>query len=163
MRLRPLVIVLAVQVLLGALLLFLIASGTLEDWLTNDDSPAPTAAAPAVAARPAAKANRFDGAAAYAWAKRIVGYGPRPAGSPTSRQVAGVLRPALPHGRFEDIGGGLRNIVGSLPGRGRPILLIAHYDTTPVPDYVGANNSAAAVGAVLEIARALRREKAGRA
>src|SRR3954469_554270 len=163
MRLRPLVIVLAVQIVLGAVLLWLITSGTLEDWLTDDDGGSgSTAAVPAVVARPAKAVDRFDGPAAYAWAKRIVALGPRPAGSATSRRVAAMLRPALPGGRLGAIGAGLQNVVGTLPGRGAPILVIAHHDTTPVEDYVGANNSAAAVGAVIELARALKRYPGGR-
>ena len=161
---RPLVIVLAVQVLLGGLLVVLIATGTIADWLgSDDDSPPPaqtTAAAPAAAAAPVvprAKVNRIDGARAMAWARRQVQLGPRPAGSAAQRRASLFLRDALPRGRFVPIGGGLRNIQGAIAGRGAPILVIAHYDTTPVPDYLGANNSAAAVGVVLEIARALRR------
>jgi glutaminyl-peptide cyclotransferase len=162
MRLRPLVIVLATQVILGGVLLFLVASGTLRGWLTDEDSSS-NAAPPAVVAKPAAaRVDRFDGPGAMAWAKRIVGYGPRPAGSDTSRRVAAVLRSALPGGRLDPVDGGLQNVVGSLPGRGAPILLIAHYDTTPVAGYVGANNSAAAVGTVIELARALKRFPGGR-
>src|SRR5947209_528208 len=97
------------------------------------------------------------------WARRQVALGPRPAGSAAERRSGALLVRALPRGRFEDIGGGLRNVVGSIPGRGAPILLIAHYDTTPVPGYLGANNSAAAVGAVVELARALRSDPRGRA
>ncbi len=62
----------------------------------------------------------------------------------------------LPHGRFEPVSGGLRNIVGGLPGRLPAIVVAAHYDTTDVPGYLGANNSAAGVGAVIALARALR-------
>ena len=36
------------------------------------------------------------------------------------------------------------------------ILLVAHYDTTDVPGYLGANNSATGVGAVIAIAKALK-------
>ena len=162
MRLRPLVIVLAVQIVLGGVLLWLIASGTLEGWLTDDDSSGSTAAVPAVVARTGKPVDRFDGAAAYAWAKRIVALGPRPAGSETSRKVAATLRPALPGGHLDPVPGGLQNVVGSLPGKGAPILVIAHHDTTPVEGYVGANNSAAAVGAVIELARALKRYPGGR-
>jgi peptidase M28-like protein len=170
LRVRPLAIVLAVQLVLGGVLLFLIASGTLSDWLTGSDDTGkpppqrPRAAVPAVPAVPvvpSADVNRVDGARAMAWAQRQVALGPRPAGSPAQRKAAAFLRAALPDGRFVAIGGGLRNIEGRLPGRGRPVLVIAHYDTTPVPGYLGANNSAAAVGVVLEIARALRREKGG--
>ena len=61
----------------------------------------------------------------------------------------------LPHGGFEAVPGGLRNVVGELPGRAPAIVVGAHYDSTPVPGYLGANNSAAGVAAVVELARAL--------
>ncbi len=55
--------------------------------------------------------------------------------------------------------GGLRNIVGGLPGRKPAIVVAAHYDTTDVPGYLGANNSAAGVGAVIALARALKGDR----
>jgi glutaminyl-peptide cyclotransferase len=61
----------------------------------------------------------------------------------------------LPAGHFERVPGGLRNIVGGLPGTEPAVVVGAHYDTTPVAGYVGANNSAVGVGAVIEIARDL--------
>jgi Zn-dependent M28 family amino/carboxypeptidase len=79
--------------------------------------------------------------------------------------VAETLRLALPNGRFDQLDPahpGLRNIVGTLSGKGAPVTVIAHYDTTPVPGYLGANNSAAAVGTVIEVARALKRYPGGR-
>jgi hypothetical protein len=170
LRVRPLAIVLAVQLVLGGLLLFLIASGTLRDWLGSGD-PKPRPRQPAAArppprpaatpAVPAARVDRVDGNRAMVWARRQVALGPRPAGSPAERQSAGFLRDALPGGRFVAIGGGLRNVEGRIGGRGAPVFVIAHYDTTPVPGYLGANNSAAAVGVVLEIARALRSSASG--
>ncbi len=81
--------------------------------------------------------------------------GPRPAGSAASRALAERLRARLPGGRFEDVPGGLRNVVGGLPGRGRPILLGAHYDTKDIPGFVGANDGAGGVAAVLGVTRAL--------
>lgn len=65
----------------------------------------------------------------------------------------------LPHGRFEPVGHGLRNIVGTLPGP-RPALVIgAHYDTQLRPKgFVGANDSAAGTAAVIELTRALRHD-----
>jgi hypothetical protein len=95
----------------------------------------------------------FDASRALATARLQVGYGPRPAGSAAERAVAVVLRRMLPDAHFEPVPGGLRNIVGGLPGREPAIVVGAHYDTTPVAGYLGANNSAAAVGAVIEIAR----------
>jgi len=173
-RLRPLVIVLAVQLLLAGGLIVAIASGALSDLFGGDDSSSGTIAAtradtaprlsptPALPVVPRARVNRFDASRAMAWARRQVALGPRPAGSAAQRRAAEFLRAALPGGRFVSIGGGLRNIEGRLPGRGDPILVIAHYDTTPVPGYLGANNSAAAVGAILELARDLRHRPPGR-
>ena len=113
----------------------------------------------AASGRDSARPAAFDRAAAYSLVKRILAYGPRPAGSTAERRVAAVLRPLLPGGRFEAVPGGLRNIVGRLPGREPAIVVAAHYDSTPVPGYLGANNSAAGVAAVVEIAAALGRDR----
>ena len=62
----------------------------------------------------------------------------------------------LPNGAFEPVPGGLRNVVGSLPGPGPAILIGAHYDTEAhPPGFVGANDGAAGTAAVVELARAL--------
>lgn len=108
---------------------------------------------------PVPTSHRFDTARAYALTRLILTYGPRPAGSPAERRLAARLVRLLPHGRFEPVPGGLRNIVGTLPGREPAIVLAAHYDSTPVPGYLGANNSAAGVAAVIETARTLARER----
>src|SRR4051794_39699175 len=108
---------------------------------------------------PKPKVDHFDAARAYSLAQRQVALGPRPPLSAAQRKAAAFLRAGLPNGRFEEVGGGLRNIVGELPGRMPAILLVAHYDTTDEPGYLGANNSAAAVGAVVELARALRQDR----
>jgi Iap family predicted aminopeptidase len=92
--------------------------------------------------------------------QRQVDYGQRPAGSPQLRALAKKLRPLLPGGRFESIPGepALRNIVGSLKGRGKAIVLGAHYDTLAKPKgFVGANNGAAGTAIVIEVARQLAR------
>lgn len=101
---------------------------------------------------------RFDGPHAFALLKLQVDMGPRPAGSETSRLLAEQLRQRLPNGHFEAVPGGLRNVVGSLPGKRPPIVLGAHYDTkdTP-PGFVGAEDGAGGTAGVLEIARELRR------
>jgi peptidase M28-like protein len=98
----------------------------------------------------------FDGRYAYDLTKLQLSYGPRPAGSQAQRAVAARLVRLLPGGHFETVPGGLRNIVGQLPGRLPAILVVAHYDTTDVPGYLGANNSAAGVGAVIALAKALK-------
>ena len=101
----------------------------------------------------------FDGRYAYELTKLQVSYGPRPAGSVAQRAVAARLVKLLPGGHFEPVPGGLRNIVGQLPGRRPAIVVAAHYDTTDVPGYLGANNSATGVGAVIAIARALKGDR----
>lgn len=109
---------------------------------------------------PAARADRFDGDRAFADARSQVARGPRPAGSPASRRLAAWLRTQLPGGRFESVPGGLRNVVGTLPGTKPAIVVGAHYDTKLVdgaPRFVGANDGAAGTAVVLELARALRR------
>jgi len=73
------------------------------------------------------------------------------------RRLAGRLRALLPHARFEDFGGGERNIVGVLPGRLPATVIGAHYDSEAhPPGFVGANDSAAGTAAVVELARDLR-------
>jgi hypothetical protein len=117
-------------------------------------------------ARPAAeRVDRFDGARAFAFLERQVKLGPRPAGSAASHRLARLIRARLPRGRFEPVPGhpGLRNVVGRLPGRKPAILLAAHYDTKDTPKgFVGAEDGAGGTAAVLEVARALRREPAPR-
>jgi hypothetical protein len=102
------------------------------------------------------KVDRFDGARAFAELRRQVEMGPRPAGSAASRRLAARIRRALPRGRYEQVPGGLRNVVGRLPGRKPAVVVAAHYDTKKLPGFVGANDGAAGTAAVLELARALR-------
>jgi hypothetical protein len=101
------------------------------------------------------RVDRFDSKRAFAELRRQVEMGPRPAGSAASRRLATRLRGALPEGRFESVSGGLRNVVGTLPGRTPAIVVAAHYDTKRLPGFVGANDSAGGTAAVLELARAL--------
>jgi glutaminyl-peptide cyclotransferase len=121
--------------------------------LARSDEEEPARPRPA-----AAKVDRFDSARAFAELERQVELGPRPAGSPTLRRLAERLRRELPGGRFEPVPGhrGLRNVVGRLPGSNPPILIAAHYDSKDIPNFLGANDSAAGTAAVLEIARVLR-------
>jgi glutaminyl-peptide cyclotransferase len=106
---------------------------------------------------------RFDAAHGFALLKMQVAMGPRPAGSAASRTLATMLRDRLPNGRFEAVPDGLRNVVGSLPGKGPPIVLGAHYDTKDSPPgFVGAEDGAGGTAELLEVARALRKAKAPR-
>jgi peptidase M28-like protein len=102
--------------------------------------------------------DRFDGARAFRALTHQVEMGPRPSGSPQSRELAAWLRDRLPHGRYDDHGP-IRNVVGHLPGRRPAIVVAAHYDTKDMPGFVGAEDGAGGTAAVLEIARALRHMK----
>ena len=92
--------------------------------------------------------------------EQVEDYGWRPAGSPALRRLAVRLRALLPRGRFEDVPGhpGLRNVVGSVPGRMPAIVVGAHYDVEAAPEgFVGANDGAAGTAAVVTLARAFAR------
>ncbi len=97
--------------------------------------------------------NRFDANRAWRLVELQLASGQRPAGSPRLRRLAVKLRPLLPHGRFEALPGepGLRNVVGTLPGRRPGIVVGAHYDTLASPrGFVGANNGAAGSAIALD-------------
>jgi glutaminyl-peptide cyclotransferase len=110
------------------------------------------------AAETTPRTQRFDENAAWRFLVRQVQIGPRPAGSPASRDLAELLRASIPHGRFQAVPGGLRNVVGTVPGRDpeRFVVVGAHYDTKDLPDYVGANDNASGVAVVRQLARSIR-------
>ena len=143
---RPLFAVLGVQVLLVAVFVALVVSGALP--LASDGKPGSGAA----------RVNRFDGPAAWRLLKLQVELGPRPAGSAQSRELAARLRKLLPHGRYQAVPGGLRNVVGRVPGRdrGRYVVVGAHYDTKDMPGFVGANDGAGGTAELVQLARQLR-------
>jgi glutaminyl-peptide cyclotransferase len=114
--------------------------------------------------RPAAttRVDRFDSDRAWKLIELQLGYGQRPAGSAQLRRLAPKLRDRLPRGHFEPIPGepGLRNVVGTIPGRRPGLVIGAHYDTLVKPEgFVGANNGAAGSAIVVELGRALQRLK----
>jgi glutaminyl-peptide cyclotransferase len=116
------------------------------------DGDDPTASA-------ALKVDRFNRDRAFADLRYQVELGPRPAGSETSRELAEWLSERLPNGRLEPLRGGLQNVTGRIPGKGKPILVAAHYDTKDIPGFVGANDGAGGTAAVLEIARVMEKAK----
>jgi Peptidase family M28 len=141
--------VLAVQVLLGVALVALVATDNLPFGGDDEADGAPQR-----------KVDEFDSAAAWRLLREQVELGPRPAGSATSRKLARRLRRLLPRGRFEAVPGGLRNVVGAIPGR-EPgyVVLGAHYDTKDIPGFVGANDGAGGTAMAVQIARTLRRPR----
>jgi hypothetical protein len=131
--------------------------GGLLAWRAGDDAPQPVAST--LPRAPAARTDRFDAGRAMRLVRLQLSAGTRPAGSPQLRRMAVRLKALLPAARFEDVAGhpGLRNIVGEIPGSEPAIVLGAHYDTEyHPPGFVGANDAAAAVAAVIEVARGLR-------
>jgi glutaminyl-peptide cyclotransferase len=128
-------------------------------------SAAPKPAPPAPTTIPVANAtrvDRFDADRAWNLLKFQVKLGPRPAGSLAAKHLAGYIKARLPHGRFEAVPGGLTNVVGELPGKGKAILLAAHYDTKDLPGFVGAEDGAGGTAEMLELARALQKAKRGK-
>jgi len=149
---RPLYVVLAVQVALGLSLIALVVTGNTP--FTSGSSDESAAAAP----RP--KIDRFDSATAYELLRRQVELGPRPAGSDRSRELARLIRRSLPNGRFQRVPGGLRNVVGVIPGRSRERVIVgAHYDTKDLPGFVGANDGASGTAVLVQLSRTFRRRK----
>ena len=102
-------------------------------------------------------ADRFDAHAAMTLVEQQITLGPRPAGSDASRMLAAQLRRELPHGSYQDVPGGLRNVIGSVKGRepDRTVVVGAHYDTKDLPGFVGANDGASGTAVVVELARRL--------
>ena len=110
---------------------------------------------------------------AYANIKHLVGFGPRPAGSPSlenaRRWIKTELREAgcqVEEDRFTaatPLGAiPMVNVIGEIPGQeSKVVVLAAHYETKRFATFpfVGANDSASGVGLVLELARALANRK----
>jgi glutaminyl-peptide cyclotransferase len=111
-------------------------------------------------AAPAPRPNvdRFDEQAAFAFLKRQVALGPRPAGSAPSRRLAAILRASVPNGRFQAVPGGFRNVVATVRGRdpSRFVVVGAHYDTKDLPGFVGANDGASGTAVVRQLARTIK-------
>jgi glutaminyl-peptide cyclotransferase len=65
---------------------------------------------------------------------------------------------SIPGGRYQAVPGGLRNVVGTIPGRNprRKVVIGAHYDTKDLPGFVGANDGASGTAVVRQLARTIR-------
>jgi glutaminyl-peptide cyclotransferase len=147
---KPLAIIVGVQVAVGLLLIGLVATDNVPFGDDEaDGAPAPRAAV-----------DRFDAKPAWRLLREQVELGPRPAGSEASRALAERLRELLPRGRFQAVAGDLRNVIGTVRGREHGyVVLGAHYDTKDLPGFVGANDGAAGTALVTEIARQLKRPR----
>lgn len=126
---------------------------------------AKAAASSADKAPPASQTGGFDGQRAYDYTAKLVSFGPRPAGSDAlAKMQAYVLGEMKTTGCDVDeddfhaqtpIGVlTMRNIVAKAPGEGKGIiLLISHYDTVRVPNFIGAEDGGSSSGLLMELAR----------
>jgi len=130
--------------------------------------PAAQTAVPAAEAVPPATATGgFDGAKAFDHVAKLVGFGPRPPDSDALSQEQHYIRSQLqslgcavdeddfhaqtPLGELA-----MKNIVAKIPGTGPGIiLLLTHYDTKRVANFVGAEDGGSSTGLMLEMARLL--------
>jgi glutaminyl-peptide cyclotransferase len=118
-------------------------------------------------APPASQTGGFDGAAAYDFAAKLVAFGPRPPDTDAIRRTRDYILSELksfgcaysvddfnsstPIGELA-----MKNIVAKIPGSTRGIiLLLTHYDTVRIPDFVGADDAGSSSGFMLEMARLL--------
>ena len=111
-----------------------------------------------VATAPTPTVDRVDEKAAWSRLVHQVRLGPRPAGSPHRGSSPRQLRRQLPRGRSRAVPGGLRNVVGFVPGRdpSRTVVVGAHYDTKDLPGFVGANDGAGGTALVVQLARTVK-------
>jgi glutaminyl-peptide cyclotransferase len=101
--------------------------------------------------------DRFDGDAAYELVRTQVQMGPRPAGSRASKRLAVFLRKEVPNGRFQQVPGGLRNVIGVVRGKTRRVVVVgAHYDTYLKKGFVGANDGGSGTAVALQLARTIK-------
>jgi glutaminyl-peptide cyclotransferase len=113
--------------------------------------------------------SAFDGERAFAHVRRLVEFGPRPAGSKelaeARKYIVGELKSyglkvsedefkaATPAGERRVV-----NVTAELPGDSADFIILAsHYDTKPFKEFrfVGANDGGSSTGELLELARAL--------
>jgi glutaminyl-peptide cyclotransferase len=109
---------------------------------------------------PSAEVDGFDEERAFADLEAQVAIGPRPAGSPGSREVVELIASRLRDAGTEDVRvqRPWRNVLGTIPGSEEGVVVVgAHHDTKDDvgAGFQGANDSASGVAVVLELARVL--------
>jgi glutaminyl-peptide cyclotransferase len=124
--------------------------------------PAGTSTAPSAA-------RVFDGVSAMRFAQAQCDIGPRPPGTPEDVKTGDFIIKSLPAGwtveeqKFDYKGVPIRNVIAKR-GKGKLVILGAHYDTRPRADndlnqpngrILGANDGASGVAVLLELARVL--------
>ncbi|MHB8525724.1 MAG: M28 family peptidase [Candidatus Acidiferrales bacterium] len=142
---------------------------------TNTQAAADTrersASAPAIdsqdKAPPPRQTGGFDGQRAYDYTAKLVSFGPRPPASDAIRRTQSYILGEL-KGFGCDVGTddfhastpigelAMKNIVAKVPGTGHGIiLLLTHYDTLRLPNFVGAEDGGSSTGLMLEMASLL--------
>jgi glutaminyl-peptide cyclotransferase len=128
---------------------------------------APAASTAADAAPPASQTGGFDGTKAYEHVAKLVSFGPHPPASAAIQKVQKYIRSQLEafgcavdeddfHAQTPIGTLAMKNIVAKVPGTGQGIiLLLTHYDTKRVANFVGAEDSGSSTGLMLEMARVL--------
>jgi len=118
-------------------------------------------------APPPSETGGFDGAAAYDFTATLVTFGPRPPASDAIRKTQDYIESQLktfgcavdedafnaqtPLGKVA-----MKNIIAKVPGTGPGIiLLMTHYDTKRLANFVGAEDGGSSAGLLLEMARLL--------
>ncbi|MGH9684728.1 MAG: M28 family peptidase [Candidatus Acidiferrales bacterium] len=123
------------------------------------------------AAPPASATGGFDGVAAYNYTAKLVSFGPRPPASDAIHHTRDYIRTELQsfgcqvdehdfHASTPVGDLAMKNIVAKVPGAGQGvILLLTHYDTLRMDNFVGAVDGGSSSGLMLEMARVLCGEK----
>jgi glutaminyl-peptide cyclotransferase len=148
----------AMRLLIGVLIGQLVLAAVFAALVASDNVPFVNEDNSGASVHPST--HRFDSRAAWRLLRQQVELGPRPAGSRVSRRLARRLRRLLPHGRFQPVPGGLRNVVGVVHGRARGYVVVgAHYDSKDIPGFVGANDGASGTATAVQLARSIRRPR----
>ncbi len=137
----------------------------------SENSSQATTSAPAIApedkAPPASQTGGFDGQKAYDFTAKLVSFGPRPPASDaihrTQDYIISTLKGfgcAVDTDDFHSptpVGDlAMKNIIAKVPGTGQGIiLLLTHYDTVRLDNFVGADDGGSSSGLMLEMARQL--------
>lgn len=122
-------------------------------------------------APPASQTGGFDGEKAYEHVAKLVSFGPRPPASEGMHRQQEYIREQLQgfgctvaeddfHAQTPVGTVLMKNIVAKAPGTGQGIIvLLTHYDTAPIKNFVGAEDGGSSTGLMLEMARILCTQK----
>ena len=134
-------------------------------------APQQISAAPADQAPPASQTGGFDGGKAYDFTAKLVSFGPHPPDTDAIRRVQAYLISELKsfgcpvetddfHAPSSMGSLAMENVITKIPGTGQGIIvLLTHYDTKRIANFVGADDGGSSSGLMLEMARLLCAEK----